>query len=50
MMFAFKQIDLMKLVNDDRIQSLSYIKEQKKTILEKNEEVRIEKHEEVIEK
>ncbi len=49
-MFAFKQIDLMKLVNDDRIQSLSYMKEQKKTILEKNEEVRIEKHEEVIEK
>jgi len=26
------------------------MKEQKKTILEKNEEVRIEKHEEVIEK
>ncbi len=50
MTFALRQIELMRLVNDDRIRSLSYTKEQKKTILEKNEEVRIEKHEEVIEK
>ncbi len=49
-MFAFRQIELMKLINDDQIQSLSYTKEQKKTILKKNKEVRIEKHEEVIEK
>ncbi len=49
-MFAFRQIELMRLVNDDWIQPLSYTKEQKKTILEKNEEVRIEKREEVIEK
>ncbi len=49
-MFALRQIELMRLVNDDQIWSLSYMKEQKKTILEKNEEVRIEKHEEVIEK
>ena len=50
MTFALRQIELMKLVNDDWIRSLSYTKEQKKIILEKNEEVRIEKHEEVIEK
>jgi len=50
MTFALRQIELMRLVNDDQIQSLSYMKEQKKTILEKNEEVRIEKREEVIEK
>jgi len=50
MTFALRQIELMRLVNDDRIRSLSYTKEQKKTILEKNEEVRIKKHEEVIEK
>lgn len=50
MTFALRQIELMRLVNDDRIQPLSYTKEQKKTILEKNEEVRIEKREEVIEK
>ncbi len=48
--FALRQIELMRLVNDDWIRPLSYTKEQKKTILEKNEEVRIEKHEEVIEK
>jgi len=50
MMFALKQIELMRLVNDDRIQSFSYMKEQKKIIFEKNKEVRIEKHEKVIEK
>ncbi len=50
MTFALRQIELMRLVNDDQIQSLLYMKEQKKTILEKNEEVRIEKREEVIEK
>ncbi len=50
MMFALRQVELMRLVNNDRIQPLSYTKEQKKTILEKNEEVRIEKREEVIEK
>ncbi len=50
MTFALRQVELMRLVNDNRIRPLSYTKEQKKTILEKNEEVRIEKHEEVIEK
>ncbi len=50
MTFALRQVELMRLVNDNRIRSLSYTKEQKKTILEKNKEVRIEKREEVIEK
>ncbi len=50
MTFTLRQVELMRLVNDDRIQSLSYTKEQKKTILEKNEEVRIEKRKEVVEK
>ncbi len=50
MAFALRQVELMGLVNGNRIRPLSYTKEQKKAILEKNEEVRIEKREEVIEK
>ncbi len=50
MTFALRQVELMRLVNDNRIRPLPYTKEQKKAILEKDEEVRIEKREEVIEK
>jgi hypothetical protein len=40
----------MSLVNDNRSQSLEYMKEQKKVILKKDDDERIEKCEEVIEK
>ncbi len=51
MKFALKDVELMSLVIDDRIQSLQYTKEQKKAILKKEDnDERIEKHEEVIEK
>ncbi len=50
MTFALRQVGLMGLVNGNRIRPLPYTKEQKEAILEKDEEVRIEKREEAIEK
>ena len=50
MEFALKQVGLMGLVNCDRIRPLPHTEEQKEAILKKDEDERIEKREEAIEK
>ena len=50
MEFALKQVGLMGLVNGDRIRPLPHTEEQKEAILQKDEDERIEKREEAIEK
>ena len=50
MKFALQEAELIRIIDDDKTRSITHIMKQKKTLLAKNDENRIERREEVLKK